>query len=150
MRREHPDIIVPDLSKPAGSVIDAAGMVTCIACGRRLRIARADIVGLGYRCGACTAKAQIAELDRGEADVTANLTPSDQARLPRLLTGPQLILLGIGCLVLAVLLWIANVGVPVWRGIPAPVWALIAGSGSIAIGLTRIRGWKRRLVVPTE
>jgi hypothetical protein len=150
MRRQHPDIIVPDLRRPAGAVIDAAGKVLCIACGMRLPIARADVVGLGYRCGSCSGAAQIAELDRREADLAANLTPSEQARLPRLLTGPQLILLGVGALVLAVVLWIATVGVPLLRGIPAPVWAGIAGSGMIAIGLTRIRGWKRRLVVPTE
>ena len=145
MRREHPDIIVPDLRKPAGSVVDAAGKVTCIACGRQLRLSRADIVGLGYRCGACTAKAQIAELD-GSADVAANLTSEEQTRLPKLMTGRQLIWLGIGCLVLAVLLWIAGVGIPLYKGIPVPVWAGIAGVGMIAIGLTRIRGWKRRLV----
>jgi len=78
---DPPPLYVPDLSKPAGAQVDANGNVTCIQCQRSLPLAQADVVGQGYRCPQCSARAEVARLSGGASDVHANLSESDRRGL---------------------------------------------------------------------
>jgi hypothetical protein len=98
----HPPIHVPDLSKPAGAAVDARGEVACIACGRHLPVGDADIVGLGYRCPDCSAKASAAD------DEAANLPLSERSLLQRLPRRRSFVLAGLVLLAVAGVMWIAK------------------------------------------
>lgn len=125
-----PPLYVPDLTKPAGATVDVDGNVTCVTCGSKLPVARADVVGQGYRCPACSAKAEIAALTGGPSDVSANLSASDRKALR--LSGWKLI----GPGVLAI---IAG-GVLIPFAGPRLCGSLIfGGGGSCALGLMRMR-----------
>ena len=91
MSDRHPEIHVPDLSKPAGAAIDAHGEVTCVACGKHLPVADADIVGLDYRCAACSEQAT------ADDDVAANLPPSERSLLQKLPKQSSFVLAGAEC-----------------------------------------------------
>lgn len=78
---EPPPLYVPDLSKPAGAQVDANGNVTCIQCQRSLPLAQADVVGQGYRCPQCSARAELARLSGGGSDVSHNLSSADRSGL---------------------------------------------------------------------
>ena len=80
----HPEIHVPDLSKPAGAAIDAAwrGHLRRVR-QAHLPVADADIVGLGYRCAACSEQAT------ADDDVAANLPPSERSLLQKLPSDPR-------------------------------------------------------------
>jgi len=57
--REHVELVVPDLTPPARAAVAADGMVACVTCSARLPVGEADVVGLGYRCTACTDAARL-------------------------------------------------------------------------------------------
>ena len=102
MSDRHPPIHVPDLSKPAGAAVDAHGEVTCVACGKHLPVGDADIVGLGYRCAACSERAT------ADDDVAANLPPSERSLLQKLPKRSSFVLAGCVLLAVAVVMWIAK------------------------------------------
>lgn len=73
-----PPLFVPNLDRPAGAIVDADGSVTCVTCHTKLPVAKADVVGQGYRCAPCSAKADLAKLTGGPSDLDANLSSSDR------------------------------------------------------------------------
>ena len=123
-----PELYVPDLTKAAGAVIDADGNVTCVACGNKLPVAKADIVGQGYRCAACTGKAQLAALTGG-SDVDANLSASDRKDLRN--AGLKMILPGVGLLVAGICVLVAGAG-------RAGGYMIVAGGGGCIAGFVRM------------
>jgi hypothetical protein len=129
-----PELFVPDLTKPAGATVDADGNVTCVTCHAKLPQAKADVVGLGYRCPACTAKAELAQLTGGPSDIDANLTSSDRGALRAF--GWKAIGLGVALL---------GGGVAVYA-FAGPVrfgsYLIVAGIGSIIVGGLRIANAK--------
>jgi hypothetical protein len=78
MRRDGPDLVVPDLS----GAVPATEQVECVRCGKKVPLASADIVGLGYRCTPCTTKASIGELT-GKNDDADHLSIGDREHLAR-------------------------------------------------------------------
>lgn len=76
------DLVVPAgaLIKPAGAGQNLDGTVTCIACGRSISPAQADIVGEGYRCAPCSVNAELARAD-GHSDIASHLSKRDRREL---------------------------------------------------------------------
>ena len=72
---------VPDLARSVGSTVDADGTVACVVCETRILLAKADVVGLGYRCVPCSRRAELHELQSGAPDNSVNLHDGDRARL---------------------------------------------------------------------
>jgi hypothetical protein len=93
-------IHVPDVTKPAGAAVDAHGEVTCVACGKHLPVGDADIVGLGYRCAACSEKAT------GDDDVAANLPRTERSLLKKLPSRTSFVITGCVLLAVAMLMWV--------------------------------------------
>ena len=124
-----PELFVPDLTRPAGAAIDADGNVTCVTCGTKLPVAKADVVGQGYRCPPCSAKADLAKLTGGPSDIAANLSDGDRAGMRAF--GAKFIGLGI----------LMAVGGGLGYGAIGPFrvfgYLLVAGLGSIFFGVTR-------------
>ena len=79
--QHEPPLYVPNLSKPQGAAVDSEGNVTCIACGGKLPLAKADVVGQGYRCAPCSAKAEIQRLATGRSDIADNLSSTERAAM---------------------------------------------------------------------
>jgi len=129
-----PELFVPDLSKPTGALVDADGNVTCVTCHATLPQAKADVVGLGYRCPACTATAELSKLTGGRSDIDANLTSGDRGALRAF--GWKAIGLGVA-LVGGGLAVYAFVG-PVRFG----SYLIVAGIGSVMVGGFRIANAK--------
>jgi DNA-directed RNA polymerase subunit RPC12/RpoP len=75
LERDALEINVPTASAP----VPAAAEVTCVTCARRIPLARADVVGLGFRCTDCSLRAELGELT-GKPDVAAHLQTEDRAR----------------------------------------------------------------------
>jgi hypothetical protein len=103
---DGPDLVVPDLR---GSAVPATEEVECVRCGKKVPIASADIVGLGYRCTPCTTKASIGELT-GKHDDADHLSIGDREHLAR--QGRNLALVSFGGFGLTCAL-VAVLGVPV-------------------------------------
>jgi hypothetical protein len=59
--------------------VPARATVSCVHCSRVVPLAETDVVGLGYRCRACTDRAEIGELV-GRPDVADHLDIADRAR----------------------------------------------------------------------
>jgi hypothetical protein len=76
------DVYVPQgaLIKPAGANANLDGSVSCIACGRSLSPAHADIVGEGYRCPPCSTNAELARVE-GHSDIASHLSKRDRREL---------------------------------------------------------------------
>lgn len=76
------DVLVPAgaLMRPAGANANLDGTVSCIACGRSLLPAHADIVGEGYRCAPCSTLAEVARAD-GHSDIASHLSKRDRREL---------------------------------------------------------------------
>jgi hypothetical protein len=125
-----PPLFVPNLDKPAGAVVDADGNVACVTCQTRLPVAKADVVGQGYRCPPCTAKADLAKLTGGPSDVAANLSSSDRDAM-RAFAWKWI---GVGVLAIAggVLIY-AAIGPLRFAG-----YLIFAGIGLCAFGATRL------------
>jgi len=83
-----------------GAPVPAIALVTCVHCGRRLRLADADLVGLGYRCGPCSVQADLDEAE-GRSDIVDHFGPAEQELRLRRARGTLAI--GLGMLALAVL-----------------------------------------------
>jgi hypothetical protein len=93
------ELFVPDEAKPAGAAVDADGRVTCVLCGAKVALVETEVVGLGYRCAACTQKSLVSDA-RGVPPLSASLTPSEIARLRTM--AKRLMLSGAGGMVLGV------------------------------------------------
>jgi hypothetical protein len=125
-----PELFVPDLTKPAGALVDASGNVTCVTCHTTLPQAKADVVGLGYRCPTCTGKAELAKLTGGPSDIDANLSGGDREALRAFgwkAVGLGVVMIGGGLAIYAF------VG-PLRIG----TYLIVAGIGSIMLGGFRI------------
>ena len=129
-RSNTPELFVPDLSRPAGAAVDADGNVACITCGTRLPAAQADIVGQGYRCAPCSARAQIEALAYGRGDAAANLSQHDRANLSA--SGKQLIVVGIAAMIGGAAL--LAIGLPRSGG-----FVFVGGAASCSVGFARVR-----------
>jgi hypothetical protein len=64
------------LQRPTGAVVND-GMVTCVSCQAILPVAKADIVGLGYRCVPCGHKAHLTRLTGG-GDAASHFTEDER------------------------------------------------------------------------
>jgi hypothetical protein len=126
---DPPPLYVPDLTKPAGATVDADGKVTCIGCQTKLPLSRADVVGQGYRCAACSSKAELNALTGGPSDVGANLSVEDRRGLRR--AGAAMIVPGI-LMILGGL-----IAIPYFRRLPA--YLIVAGIAGIGAGVGRMR-----------
>lgn len=124
-----PELFVPDLTKPAGAAIDAAGNVACITCGTRLPVAKADVVGQGYRCPACSAKADLARLTGGPSDIDANLSAADRSGMRAF----GLKFIGLGVLMMGG----GIVGYAAIGPLRLFGYLIAAGFGSMVFGITR-------------
>jgi len=124
-----PELFVPDLSRPAGATVDADGNVACVTCGTKLPVAKADVVGQGYRCPACTAKADLAKLTGGPSDIAANLSLDDRAGMRAF--GAKFIGLGILMMVGG------GIGYAAIGPLRAFGYLCVAGLGTLIFGITR-------------
>ena len=79
-----PVLYVPDMTQAPTARVSADGTVECIACKTRLPLASADVVGQGYRCAKCSAKAEVARLAGGKSDVADHLSDANRADLRKL------------------------------------------------------------------
>jgi len=95
-------LYVPDLSRPAGADVDAFGEVGCIACGQRVSVMDADVVGLGYRCARCSM------LATPDDDIAASLAPSQQPPLRALPRRGSVAIAGLVLFAIAALCWRAG------------------------------------------
>jgi hypothetical protein len=129
MHERFIDPYVPEdaLKKPEGAVVDQAGLVTCVACQQSIPLAKADIVGLGYRCVPCGQKASIASLT-GRGDAGAHFTSRERSRLSE--TGIQLAFVGVGVIALGAL--VLPFGLLKLGGI-----GIMGGISVVAVGLAR-------------
>ncbi len=89
------------LERPAGAVVNASGEVTCVVCNSRVPLASADVVGMGYRCAACSHRAELARLTGG-GDAASHFTRSERTEVAR--SGLILVFAGVGAVFLGVLL----------------------------------------------
>ena len=130
MSDPHPKIRVGDLSRPPGAAVDAHGEVTCVTCGKHLPVGEADIVGLGYRCAACS------ETATADDDVAANVPPAERSLLQKLPSRRSLVVTGVGLLALAAIMWIAKWDIT-WRGTVGPnslfVYVVIAACACFGV-----------------
>jgi len=97
MLQPDPYVSSEALRKPAQAVVDAGGNVTCVVCRASVPLAKADVVGMGYRCVPCSHRAELAKLTGG-GDAASHFSASERAGLSS--SGTQLMWLGIGVLVL--------------------------------------------------
>ncbi len=119
---------MPDLSRPPGADIDAEGFVRCAACGARVDVMSADVVGDGYQCATCTALAP---------------PPDPYVGMPR---ASRLALAGAILLVVAAVLWVLRIGDTPLRpsyydDMPLPVIVGMAAVGSFGLAWAR---WRKR------
>jgi len=126
---QPPELFVPDLTRPAGATVDADGNVACVTCGTKLPVARADVVGQGYRCPPCSAKADLAKLTGGPSDIDANLSASDRAGMRAF--GAKFIGLGALMMVGGVLGYVAIGPLRVFG------YLVVGGLGFLVFGITR-------------
>src|SRR5687768_7857087 len=96
----RPPLHVPDMTLPANARIGADGNVECVTCKKRLPMAQADVVGQGYRCPQCSAKAEVGKLARGQTDVGDHLSTENRDELRKrgqlyLALGAVLVVLGL-------------------------------------------------------
>lgn len=127
-----PPLFVPDLAPPLGARVEH-GQVTCVVCGAQVALAQADIVGQGYRCAACSQRADLAALAGAAADPALHLSHGDVVGLTasgRRLTWLGLLLLAIGAAATAYLI---DIGARVSPG----VGLVVFGGGLTATGLRR-------------
>lgn len=119
---------VLEAKKPAGLADD--GTVACVACGRRIPLRTADIVGTGYRCGSCSQRADMAALGSGAADNRTHLDAGDRAAIAK--SGAAEIWIGLLLIVggLAVLGLLATVGFG--------VGLMVSGIGCVIHGSARV------------
>jgi hypothetical protein len=115
------------LRLPAGAVIDSAGHVTCVTCKASVALAKADVVGMGYRCAPCSHKADLALLTGG-GDAASHFSAAERRGLSE--SGMLLVVCG-GLALLAGVVLIAmlfyRVGIAV----------LVGSCGMISAGLAR-------------
>lgn len=117
------------LQRPAGATVDAAGQVRCVVCQTQTPLAKADVVGMGYRCAPCSHKAELALLTGG-GDGAAHFTASERKGLVE--SGMLVVFAGIGVMVLGLLLLVVLAPYIRWG-----VIALVGGGSMIGAGLAR-------------
>jgi DNA-directed RNA polymerase subunit RPC12/RpoP len=113
---------------------DAQGRLRCVVCHGLLSLGSADIVGLGYRCRACSLRAQ---LDGN--DEAAHLTADERAHVYREPRPRAFLFGGLGMLALATVLWLAHFDLPITRFGSLFVWLFVVGVGLTGTGLIRWR-----------
>jgi hypothetical protein len=116
------------LHKPAGATVDGQGHVRCVICQATVPLASADVVGQGYRCSACSHKAELALLTGG-GDAAAHFNAAERTELAH---SGMLTMIG-GATFMAVGLLLLTV--PLLR---YGVICLIGGGATIGVG------WHRR------
>jgi hypothetical protein len=99
-----PPLHVPEgaFSRPAGAAVDPDGKVACATCGARLLLAQADVVGEGYRCVACSARAHVAQLEGRSGGAAAHLSHAERSTLRE--AGRRMVRHGVLALLVGVLL----------------------------------------------
>ena len=81
--------------------VPAGDHVACVHCGKTVARTETDLCGLGFRCRACSDKAELDELTGAKPDVADHLVAEDRARFAE--QGKRLALkaLGVGALLFA-------------------------------------------------
>ena len=75
------------------------GTVLCIACRGKFPPSCVDIVGQGYRCTACSQRAEIERLNGG-SEAASHFTPAERERLRA--SGSAALWIGVGSLILGI------------------------------------------------
>jgi hypothetical protein len=115
------------LRRPEGATVDENGLAACVVCKMKVPVAKADIVGMGYRCQPCGVKASIDKLS-GRGDASSHLNESERIGLRA--NGAMVMWGGAGMVVLGALLFLATY---IRSGTAAAMIGVIA----IAIGFAR-------------
>ncbi len=125
----HPAPYIPAeaLQRPVGAVVDAAGQVTCVVCRATVPLAKADVVGMGYRCQPCSHRAELALLTGG-GDAASHFSQAERAGLSQ--SGLHLIYGGLIAMV-------AGVGFLGFLFLKLGVIMLVGGGAMIGTGLAR-------------
>jgi hypothetical protein len=114
--------------------VPATETVTCVRCGRPIRLQDSDVVGLGYRCNACSIQAELEEAN-GRPDLADNLGAADRARLARRgqhTASVGVLLIGLGLVVPAA---VALASVPAAIRIGIFTFKYVISLGALATGL---------------
>ena len=121
---------MPDLSRPAGADVDAHGEVACVACGTRVSVMAADVVGLGYRCTRCSM------LATADDDIAASLAPAQRSPSRAWPRRKSLVLAGLVLFAIGAASWRAGFDIE-WRDSDGPEslvpWILIAAIGCLGL-----------------
>lgn len=115
------------LRRPEGATIDDQGLVTCVGCKMKIPVAKADIVGMGYRCQPCGVRASIDKLG-GRGDASSHLSDTERSGLRA--NGTMVMWGGAGTIALGGLLFLATY-------IRTGTAAILIGVIAIAIGFAR-------------
>src|SRR5690349_13342178 len=92
----RPVLHIPDMTPAETARVGSDGTVECVACKKRLPLAQADLVGQGYRCPQCSAKAEVNKLAGRATDVADHLSVANREDLRK----RGLLYLGLGGVVL--------------------------------------------------
>jgi hypothetical protein len=76
LARDAAEIDVPTQTPPVAS----GEHVACVHCGKTVARTETDLCGLGFRCRACSDKAELDELTGAKPDVSDHLAPEDRVR----------------------------------------------------------------------
>lgn len=136
LEREATELVEPTPAAP----VPAAAEVTCVRCGAKVALADSDLCGLGYRCRACTLRAEVDELE-GKADVADHLVAADRARFAE--QGKQL---AIKAGLVGALIAVAGVGLMLVAPAGSSGWLKVMMSGlmvALAIGGRGLDRWRR-------
>jgi hypothetical protein len=79
---DHPDPYIPAeaLERPAGAAVHRGNQVACVTCQTMIPLAKADVVGMGYRCQPCSQRAELALLTGG-GDAAAHFSSAERKSL---------------------------------------------------------------------
>lgn len=129
---DAPPLFVPDLQPAAAAVVDADGQVACVVCGARVAVGTADVVGAGYRCAPCSARAEVTALAVGQDDVSSHLGQADRVRMRR--SGARMVVVGVLAIAVALPILVLIPGAFAAAATPASL-----GMGMMAVGGARMR-----------
>lgn len=113
-------------TQPAGAKVEA-GQVSCVICQAKVPLADADVVGMGYRCSACSQRAELAKLTGG-GDAASHFSASERQHLAA--SGLWTIYGGVAVMILGIALlgfWFLRSGIA----------CLVGGGAMIGVGLAR-------------
>ena len=124
---DHPDPYIPAETFRPPPAANHDNQVACVICRAMAPLAKADVVGMGYRCQACSHEAELAILTGG-GDAASHFSAAERKGLSR--SGLTLVVMGALVMLLGVVL----------LGFLRPRWGLMTVVGGVAMMGT---GWSR-------